>query len=675
MDFYSQVGVEFAYNIIVCGWMKDSSKMSNRNRDNVPTCPDATLDDTTLMPASDYSHSVQWLEALRTDNVETATAILQAASTKYKEFLMNGDIPTADDNLLDSYHRCPISKDSSMKFCITKPFHAAAIFHSHGVLRLLWRSGVDVLQTDIWQNNVVHMLIFADHMENVRGTKYTETLTYLQTFISEKELKALLSAENIFLLRPLEFAALHGCIGMASVIMHTKNIYLIDEEYVGYNVVQYFDVSDYELFDNGVPPRFFISPLAFVAVAEESRLDNIDFGVVFHNPCLRSWINAKILTNWPFVFIWFVFRICYIGLFLSASLENSWPTFVNNGSDPKANNTREIVICSSQKLDFGSYQWYILSSLSVFILIYDSYNYLFMHKVSHPAMLKIIQGRDFYSHVQFYNGVQFTKFMSVVGITACQLLRSLGFSVPLTLDYMFFVLISFGCMWGVVFFLPVLPWINIYAIAVQRMLFVSIRFMVIFVIFLGVFAISFRRILLGDSNQCPNNFDTMGETMYSSFLVMINSINFREYQNVDKTSLYLLHVVFVFFISILLINFLIAIMTQSFSDLYTKHRTIVQTQRLALMMTVQLQLAWPLQALYRRIQRIVFVYHNKRLCVRRTLIRGMSLDPIWFTVIVHSVYMANRRHWSVEDFKLHVVLFCNQNSYQMCHANSIVISW
>ena len=603
--------------------------MSNLESNNVATCQDIPLDNTSLIPSTDYAHPTQWLEALRTDNVEIATTILQVASVKYKDFLLNGDIPTFDDNLLDPPNRCPISTDTSMEFCITKPFHAAAIFHSHDVLRLLWRSGVNVLQEDNWQNNVVHMLIYADYTDTVRGTTYAETFVHIQTLISEKELKALLRMENAFLLRPLEFAALHGCISMASVIMQTKNIYLIKEEHVGYNVVQYFDVSDYEQFDDGVPPRFFISPLCFVAVTEASRVNTIDPDV-FHDPGLRSWINAKIITNWPFVFVWFIFRFCYIALFFSASLESSWPTFVDSTSDPNVTNSKSKVICSSQKPDFGSYRWYILSTLSILILSSNFYNYLFMRKIIHPAVLQIIQRRDFYSHIQFYDLMQFTKCLSVVGINVCQLLRSMGLAVPLTLDYMFFVLVSFGCMWGVVYFLQVLPWISIYAIAVQRMLLVSIRFMLIFVIFLCAFAISFRRILLGDSNQCPENFRTAGETMYSSFLVMINAINFREYQNVDKTSLYILHVVFVFFISILLINFLIATMTQSFSDLYAKRRAIVQTQRLALMMAVQLKLAWPLQALYRRLQKRVFVHYNKRLCLRRTLIRGRGLNPIWF---------------------------------------------
>ena len=247
-----------------------------------------------------------------------------------------------------------------------------------------------------------------------------------------------------------------------------------------------------------------------------------------------------------------------------------------------------------------------------------------MHKWHHPAVIKLINCRDYIAHVQFYYWTHFATCMSIVGIFVCQMLRSTGFSVFLTLDNIFYNLISCGCMWGVVYFLKLLPWINIYAIAVQRMLKYFVRFTLIFVIFLASFALSFRRILLGDSYECPKNFGTISETLYSSFLVMINLVNFREYENVDNVSLYILHVVFVFFIPILLIHFLIAALTQSFSDMYRNRVAITQTQRLALMITIQMRIAGPMQALYKRLQRGVFVYRNKRLCLRRSLIRGLN---------------------------------------------------
>ena len=102
--------------------------------------------------------------------------------------------------------------------------------------------------------------------------------------------------------------------------------------------------------------------------------------------------------------------------------------------------------------------------------------------------------------------------------------------------------------------------------------------------------------------------------------MLINLVNFREYENADRVSLYLLYMTFVFFISILLINFLIAAMTQSFSDVHSNRSTIIQTQRLSLMTIIQMRLAGPFKALYKRLQKDKYVYYNGRLCVHHTFI-------------------------------------------------------
>ena len=585
-------------------------------------------DDTTHSQMTSFSQPIKWLQALKSDDLETATLILQSGSKRYKDFLMNGDIPILNRNPKDPLDQHRSSTYSSMEFCITKPLHAAAIFHSHAVLRLLWMHGVDVQQVDCWHNNVIHMLIYADHMKNARGTKHVETVAYLQGLLSEKELTSLMVAENVLTLRPLEFAAFHCCLNMVGIIMQTKGVYLIKEEQVGYSVEQYFDLSDYELFHDGLPPRVFKSPLIFLIYIEKSRMESPGSEAAFDDPGLKSWMHAKRAINWPFVFIWFLFRFTYVIVFLLASMENSWPSVVDKGNkfNSNATDTEEIVICSHMS-EIGRCQWYSLVIVSILILIFDIYEFFSLRSMFHRAVYNMFNSRDLVGHTKFYHVMQFTTCLSVVGISACQISRSKGFAVPLIIDHTLFFYASFGCIWGVVYFLQVLPWISIYAIAVQRMLQDFVRFTLIFVIFLCAFAISFRRILLGDSNVCPKDFENLGETIYSSFLLIINLINFREYPYFNKTSLYCLHIVFVFFISILLVNFLIATMTQSFSDVHAKRRAIMQIQRLMLMMTIQIRFGRPLQALYRKLQSKAFVYHNKRLCLRRTLLSGESFEP------------------------------------------------
>ena len=143
-------GFNFSTQVIVewCdAWMVNFYALLKFQLDDMDTFPDKL---TSHIHCANFSHPTEWLDALSTDNVETATTILQAWYANYKDFLMNGDIPSPHRHLRN------ISR-SNMEFCITKPLHSAAIFHSHAMLWLLYESGDDVLQVDNWQNNVVHM--------------------------------------------------------------------------------------------------------------------------------------------------------------------------------------------------------------------------------------------------------------------------------------------------------------------------------------------------------------------------------------------------------------------------------------------------------------------------------------------------------------------------------------
>ena len=108
--------------INIIGALPNFSNMPKSGNKNGATFPNPLLEDMTHKHRTDFSHPVEWLDALRTDNVEKASTILQSATKNYKDFLMNGDIPTIDDvhqKALNprSSHRC-----SNMDFASQNPF-------------------------------------------------------------------------------------------------------------------------------------------------------------------------------------------------------------------------------------------------------------------------------------------------------------------------------------------------------------------------------------------------------------------------------------------------------------------------------------------------------------------------------------------------------------------------
>ena len=97
-----------------------STKMSQVGSYNVAVFSNAFSEVTSRKHHVELSHPPDWLDALRTDDVGKATAILQEASAKYKDFLMNGDIPTFNSNKRNPPQRHQPHKCSFVEFSIAK---------------------------------------------------------------------------------------------------------------------------------------------------------------------------------------------------------------------------------------------------------------------------------------------------------------------------------------------------------------------------------------------------------------------------------------------------------------------------------------------------------------------------------------------------------------------------
>ena len=574
-----------------------------------------------------FSQPKDWLSALKANDVNKATQIFNSAAPAFKDFLLNGVILCYNRNKMDGTDHFMNAK-GNMRFCITKPLHAAAIYHSNDIIRFLYVSGIDLFQVDDWQNNVFHKLVQAASLDIIHEKRYGETLVYIRDLLTDVEVKRLLLAENSFSLRPLEFAAFHGCLGLTWRILETRGVYLFKETHIGYNVIQYFDMSDYEMFGENIPPRLYCSPMIFLMYMETSRIQNYHAINSINEVVSNESINAKISMNWPFICIWFLFRVLYTGLFFAAALDKEWsilPSVINETS----NSTETTKMCVSHEVQEGMGLWYILTTLSAMILIHDLWEYIWFRRRFSPEVYAAMSKRNVVTHASFFTKTQVITYFSMIGITCCQILRQKGTDIPITLDHTFFILISFCCMWSLLYFFQVVPWMSIYAIAVQRMLEDFVRFTIIFSLFFTVFALSFHRVLSNNTDSCPKHFETAIEAAYSTFLAMLNLIDFRSYENVDRISIYVLHITYVLFVAILLLNFLIGLMSRSFSEVYAQRHWVIKMQRLSLVGSLQLRLAWPMRAIYRKLQTRVFECHGRQLLIKRVTVQDKEFDETW----------------------------------------------
>ena len=107
--------------------------------------------------------------------------------------------------------------------------------------------------------------------------------------------------------------------------------------------------------------------------------------------------------------------------------------------------------------------------------------------------------------------------------------------------------------------------------------------------------------------------------MYSSFLTMLNMVDFTGYEAYIHLIM-ALHIFFVFMISILLINFLIAMFSTSYSDVAENQEVIFIVQSLSVIWTLDLRTVGPVRKLVDYFQRKYFVYEDGRYYVSKVTI-------------------------------------------------------
>ena len=641
---------------------------------------ESPLDDPGILSVAMPEMPEEWLDALRLDDVSLALKVLQETPEECKNNLLNGNIPDCPRELLDY---CDPNKTLPMRFIITKPLHAVVFYHSRELLKLLFESGCDVLQSDNAKNNVIHFIIFAASHDIENERKYMETLDVIKSMLSESDLKTLFMAENDFTLRPLEFASFHGCFLLMESIFQTKGVYLTEEEQYGYQLVQYYDVTDYEMYTDKFPERGDRSPIFFYVFMEASRI-LLDGPKVFGRYPLLGWVYIKMFLNAPFSLMWFLFRVTYVVLFFVN--DEDW-TYIDPSQLNATHGISTVNDLPCASVFTGSNcSCCVLGFSSLIILLFDLKEFCVKKHQSQHGVYRLVGKRNYVLHLYFFRIAQALSTVCMVGLFACRLTRAMCVPVPIAVEHVLFIIISAGCVWGILYFLQVLPWLGLHAIAVQRMLQDFIKFSFIFSLFFIVFTITFRRILRQDITEGPQIFDTWGDALYSTFSVILNNVNFRDFHDTDRFSLYCLHAIFVFFVNILLLNFLIATMTSSYAYVYANRKVTFQIQCLSMAMLLQQRFECLLKHVYRKMQYSTFSERDGRLYIKHIIFKSKKAewypngyiifwDPFyWHALTVIPTQRRNYIHNKVWDEITYTFTNFNGASIEICERVSNIIT-
>ena len=167
-------------------------------------------------------------------------------------------------------------------------------------------------------------------------------------------------------------------------------------------------------------------------------------------------------------------------------------------------------------------------------------------------------------------------------------------------------------VWNLLYFLEMIPGFSILALSIQRMFAKMLRFMTVFFLLFFSFEYTFFR-LYNDRGVCAEGFTGWVDSFYSTFLIMVNMVNLADVVGGVDILLVVIHVTYVFIVAILLLNFLIALMSDAMTKVMNKADILVHLQQLSAALLVEARIGRLFHNLSSRRQRQYFKSDKSRL--------------------------------------------------------------
>ena len=561
-----------------------------------------------------------WLEALENDDYSTVETTLSESEPEERERLLNGTF-----NVEKTISSQTVGARGSNCLRLSRPWNICAARGAHTSMALMLSYGVDVHQKDDNDNNVLHTLVLIAYLEPSLEARMEDTYRYIEQLLDKTTLKELLfSSENHYKYRPLELAAHLGALRLFRAIFETEGVYVFTEQFNSLYSINWYDVSDYEGIASG--SRRWASPLLFLMLIDEDKVADRITSELFASAPIINWTKLKMKSNNIFIILWFITRIIYSvayiitdASYVPAGLRFSPNNTANDTVPPATVST--CVVRTSFVTDRHHVYLFLLVYLAVHsltIVIFDIYETIFslvrnLHKIiitpkgyKQPAVNYI-----FYRLLQFLLAL-FILLGEVSNVTTVVLGRGL----PTTVYNLMYICVSMGLVWSNLFFVQLLPWIGHFVQAVQGMVMKLFKFSLVFFFFTMPFVGAFKHLVnTGSTKDCPAEFRTLGESFYSVFMVMLNMVDFRRFAIAEPTALYILHIIYVFVTSILLINFLVALFSGSFGHVYDNQHVLSTLQRISVVWLIEDRISTCCSSWYSRFYGRYFPVKDGRIMV------------------------------------------------------------
>ena len=575
-----------------------------------------------------------WYDAICTNSVIFISDLLSKCDGAKQNLLVNGRF---------KYDKQPFTrkqKESENVYSMLElPLFIAVYHQSYETIKILIKEGVDVLQQDMVNNNIIHCIVLSSSLN--QEADYSKLYNTFVHQISLEEKKKLLLSENKDNLRPLELAAQLNEYAIQECILQTRGVYAHSKGYFGVHELVYYDVTDYESLGEG---RCLKSPLWYLTHVTNTILAREADSKFILSPVIMTWCTMKKKNNQHIVWLWFLIRaLFHIMVVVASGYFNEVFSFLEhdklignvNISIYNSPNCREelkaynLSTCDEKVLSVyfcekhSDLPLYVISAI-VFIacclifindVIYEIVSFSKRCCTKNGADRKILKGGPLVS-TRFYSNAQSLLAICVIG-SVLGLIFSTEYDVHtlLHVGVVFYVGVILLNVWAALFFFQFLPHIGYFVLAVQRMVGETVKFVVIYILFLFGFSEAFSNVLTLNGFCSSTGFGDRRMSLYTTFTAMFNMIDSSEFSTYVKTNFTvgLVHIIYVMLVGVLLLNFLVAIMSDSIISVSDNRTILMILQRLHTSLLLEYTIGRVCRIWYKNRQKIHLVNEEGRL--------------------------------------------------------------
>ena len=517
--------------------------------------------------------------------------------------------------------------------------------------------------------NILHYLIAVSYFDPSYEATAVDIWRNVQKKLNPKQLEYLLKQEDLEELRPVELALHLGCLLIFNEIINSS-IYLTERKQFALWERLTYDITDYEncgCRDN----RRSKGLLLLAAHVDKTILTRKQHVGVLRHGMLQKWTHSKLIINILPICIWFLLRFfAFLAFYLIISsdlplnlrIEQAETDLISylhslnftNLTTWKAQNDSIVAVFEDnqtytnkqraelQKIVYKRYSlcqphdWYHVFNVPQFygvcLIFMISFSIL---SILYDILEQCLSLRRKWYRWRFAFGKRKTLIIASTYYRTCQFLFS--FFVLIWFIYYLtepdswvaeygIIMTCYLSVWSILYFLQMMPLIGHFVNSIQKMLTIMVQFLIVYFFVLIPYPHAFLVLLSSDTRCEIKGFNNIGEATYTTFKAMLNMVQFDQLARTGFGAVHILHIIYVFTVAILLVNFLIALLSTSVGETVEARDVIMMLQRLSVISALEKRCCLICPCFYKLMQRLVYKCEKGRIYLQFSVFTGIKTE-------------------------------------------------